>query len=216
VYTQGNVGIGTSSPLANLHVEGVAIVSAAASGGGAIELRDAAGLPKLVLHANYNGPGGTGDSRVVTNELEITGGSDLSEQFDIAPLNDTGAIIAPGSVVCIDPQSPGALVVSSRAYDRTVAGVVSGAAGVKPGLLMGQRNTPADGRHPVALTGRVYVRCTSVNGSIEPGDLLTTSDIPGLAMKVTDHSRAHGAVIGKAMSRLGEPEGLVLVLVSLQ
>ena len=68
----------------------------------------------------------------------------------------------------------------------------------------------------MALTGRVYVRATAANGAIEPGDLLTTSDLPGQAMKVTDYSRAQGAVLGKAMSALPAGEGLVLVLVTLQ
>jgi hypothetical protein len=35
-------------------------------------------------------------------------------------------------------------------------------------------------------------------------------------MKVTDHARAQGAIIGKAMSSLKEGKGMVLVLVSLQ
>jgi hypothetical protein len=55
-----------------------------------------------------------------------------------------------------------------------------------------------------------------MNGAIEPGDLLTTSNIPGHAMKAADQARWPGAVIGKAMSSLNEGEGLVLVLVNLQ
>jgi len=35
-------------------------------------------------------------------------------------------------------------------------------------------------------------------------------------MKVTDHARAQGAVLGKAMTGLKEGSGLVLVLVTLQ
>ena len=35
-------------------------------------------------------------------------------------------------------------------------------------------------------------------------------------MKVTDHAKAQGAILGKAMSSLKEGKGLVLVLVSLQ
>jgi hypothetical protein len=53
-------------------------------------------------------------------------------------------------------------------------------------------------------------------GPIEPGDLLTTSDTPGHAMRVVDHDRANGAILGKAMTSLDEGRGLVLVLVSLQ
>jgi hypothetical protein len=53
-------------------------------------------------------------------------------------------------------------------------------------------------------------------GAIKPGDLLTTSDTPGYAMKATDRARAQGAIISKAMSELKEGTGLVLVLVNLQ
>jgi hypothetical protein len=35
-------------------------------------------------------------------------------------------------------------------------------------------------------------------------------------MKVTDHVRAQGAILGKAMTGLSEDRGLVLVLVTLQ
>ena len=51
---------------------------------------------------------------------------------------------------------------------------------------------------------------------IQPGDLLTTSDTPGHSMKVTDHGKAQGAILGKAMSSLEQGKGLVLVLVTLQ
>ena len=151
--------------------------------------------------------------RTRTEVLEITGGSDLSEQFEIKAEEQK---VEPGMVVCIDASSCGNLVVSQKAYDRTVAGIVSGAGGVKPGMLMGQQGTMADGEHPVALTGRAYCRADASNGPITPGDLLTTSDVAGHAMKVTDYERAQGAILGKAMSSLEEGRGLVLVLVSLQ
>jgi hypothetical protein len=41
--------------------------------------------------------------------------------------------------------------------------------------------------------------------------LLTTSDVPGHAVKATDHERWDGAIIAKAMSALEKGEGLVLV-----
>ncbi len=75
----------------------------------------------------------------------------------------------------------------------------------------------ADGKHPVALTGRVWCLCDAdANGPIQAGNMLTTSTTQGHAMKATDHSRAQGAIIGKAMSSLQRGKGLVLVLVSLQ
>lgn len=158
---------------------------------------------------------GTGNSRVVTGELQITGGSDLSEQFDVKGAGEVGSAEAVGTVVCIDPDNPGKLVVCSSAYDRTVAGIISGAGGVSTGMYMAQTGTEADGGHPVALTGRVYCKVDASNGAIRPGDLLTTSARSGYAMKVTDHDRAYGATIGKAMSTLDGGGGLVLVLVNL-
>ena len=68
----------------------------------------------------------------------------------------------------------------------------------------------------VALSGRVYVQADATFGAIKPGDLLTTSDTPGRAMKASDRERAPGAVLGKAMSGLEEGQGEVLVLVTLQ
>jgi hypothetical protein len=77
--------------------------------------------------------------------------------------------------------------------------------------------TKSEDAQPIALTGRVWVKCDASQHAIDAGDLLTTSDVPGHAMKVTDHARGHGAIIGKAMTPLATGErGLVLVLVSLQ
>ena len=153
----------------------------------------------------------TGTARV--GVLDIVGGSDIAEPFDVADAES----IKPGMVVCIDPDRPGKLQLSRSAYDRTVAGVVSGANGINAGLTLKQPDTAADGSLPVALTGRVYVWCDAdAGGPIQPGDLLTTSDTPGHAMKVTDHAKAQGAILGKAMSRLESEKGLVLVLVTLQ
>ena len=162
-----------------------------------------------------NGYAGRFDGRIRTNVLEIVGGSDLSERFKIRGM---GSKVLPsaGMVVCIDPENPGNLIVSNKAYDRRVAGIISGAGGIKPGMLMCQKDSEADGADLVALTGRVYCLADASNFPIKPGDLLTTSEIPGRAMKVNDYVKAQGAIIGKAMSSLDEGQGLVLVLVTLQ
>jgi hypothetical protein len=173
--------------------------------GGVIRVYNAAGSARITLDGDVSG-----DGRIYCDEIQINGGSDLSEQFDIQ------TDVEPGAVVCIDPENPGKLVVSSKTYDRTVAGIVSGAGGVKPGMMMGQEGTLADGDHPVALTGRVYCKVDASQGAVVPGDLITTSSLPGHGMKVSDHSQAQGAIIGKAMTPLADGQGLVLVLVSLQ
>ena len=109
----------------------------------------------------------------------------------------------------IDPKAIGKLMVSSSAYDRRVAGIISGADGVNPGLVLGQKGTDADGELPVANVGRVWCMSDAdANGPIEPGDLLVSSKTPGHAMKSSDFARSQGAVLGKAMSRLDRGRGL--------
>jgi hypothetical protein len=121
-------------------------------------------------------------------------------------------------VVVIDPTNPGALMISTRANDRKVAGIISGANDLAPGMVMkSEGGMHVDGDQPLALTGRVWCWCDATTGAIDPGDMLTTSDIAGHAMKVSDLAASHGAIIGKAMTPLAIGErGLVLVLVNLQ
>ena len=145
--------------------------------------------------------------------LSITGGSDFSEMFDVR----SETKIEPGMLVVIDEKNPGSLVPSSQVNDCRVAGIISGAGGVKTGMTMGQKGSIADGKYPVALTGRVYCFADASNSAIKPGDMLTTSSTIGHAMKVEDRVSAIGAIIGKAMTGLKQGEkGLVLVLVNLQ
>jgi hypothetical protein len=237
IDTSGNVGIGTTNP-GNHRLYVTSSGSGATGSTALIENTSSTGLAMVVentssdvsLLVSQRGTGAvlrcdswTGgwhevfkvqnDGRVVCGELELTGGSDLSEQFDIKAEKED---LKPGMLVSIDPEHPGELVVSTEPYDRKVAGVISGAGGIETGVLMGQKDTEATGSHPVALTGRVYCWADASNGPIQPGDLLTTSDTPGHAMKVTDYAKAQGAVIGKAMSSLEEGQGLVLVLATLQ
>ena len=141
--------------------------------------------------------------------LTILGGADLAERFETAEHAE------PGTVLAIDPDSPGRLRVAEGAYSHEVAGVVSGANALSAGVILGNDETPGRGQ-PVALSGRVWVRCDATGAPIRPGDLLTTADRPGHAMKVGDLARANGAILGKAMSSLEAGTGLVLVLVGLQ
>jgi hypothetical protein len=111
----------------------------------------------------------------------------------------------------------GALRVARHAYDSRVAGVVSGAGDLRPGIVLGRTaDAPPGSRIPVALGGRVYCRVDAGYGAVEVGDLLTTSVTPGHAMRVGDPARAFGSVIGKALGPLPEGTGLVPILVALQ
>src|SRR5262249_19037417 len=105
---------------------------------------------------------------------------------------------------------------SAMSYDKRVAGVISGAGGYKPGLILDNKQSADDHRVPVALMGKVYCKVDAQYGSIEVGDLLTTSATPGHAMKVQDPMQAFGAVIGKALRSLAKGKALVPILAALQ
>jgi len=220
----GRFGIGTSAPQQDVHIY---------SDAPGVRLEHTSGQSNFFVHCDSQGAFGIrdlsspdevsqlyiGTSGITSvKALEIRGGSDIAEPFNVNRSRAREeAEIQPGTVVCIDPATPGELVVSSRAYDRTVAGIISGAGGVKTGMTLQQNDSIASGEHPVALTGRVYCLVDAdAAGAIQPGDLLTTSDTPGHAMRVSDHGKAAGAILGKAMSSLERGRDLVLVLVSLQ
>jgi hypothetical protein len=134
----------------------------------------------------------------------------VAEPFEISEEN-----IPKGAVVIIDEDHPGRLKLSDRAYDKRVAGIISGANGIQPGITLSQQGA-LEGGENVALSGRVYALADATGEPIRPGDMLTTSTTPGHVMKASDSAQSYGAVIGKAMSSLKEGRGLVLVLVSLQ
>jgi hypothetical protein len=148
---------------------------------------------------------------LTTTVLTVRGGADVAEPFEMTKPEE----MEPGTVVVIDEENSGQLKKSTASYDKCVAGIISGAGGVKPGLRLHQEGV-MEGDHHVALSGRVYVKADASLGKIKPGDLLTTSSTPGHAMKVKDHDQAQGAILGKAMSKLDSGSGLVLVLVTLQ
>ncbi|MHC4733798.1 MAG: hypothetical protein ACYTDW_04975 [Planctomycetota bacterium] len=140
---------------------------------------------------------------------EIGEGLDYAEGFDVTQNADIEA----GTVLVIDSDNPGKLALSRSAYDSKVAGIVAGAKGLGSGVRLGVGQFDYD----VALAGRVYCNVDATEQAIQAGDLLTTSAIPGHAMKATDYDRARGAILGKAMQKLEKGQkGQILVLVTLQ
>ncbi len=144
----------------------------------------------------------------VTGDVKLTG-ADCAEEFDVKRNEQ----IDLGTVLVIDEESK--LESCEKPYDKKVAGVVSGAGDLKPGLILGRKEGCTD-RLPIALMGRVNCKVDADYESIEVGDLLTTSATPGHAMKASDSMRSFGAVIGKALKSLENGRGLIPILVALQ
>lgn len=164
-----------------------------------------------------------------------TGGS-----IDVAEyIYDSHGNTEPGDVLVADPAAKESVVVSSLPFQSSVVGIVS----TEPHMVMGMElvidestgsTKPGVQATRLALTGRVPCKVTDENGPIQPGDLVTTSSIPGHAMKWTpvDFSRAQDfeelkammtenemrrhAVIGKALEAHTGGTGKIMVLVSLQ
>ncbi|WP_157245749.1 hypothetical protein [Nonomuraea typhae] len=163
------------------------------------------------LFAEHRGTGPAGFFKgnvIVTGDVLLTG-ADLAENFSLAEHEEA----EPGTVVVLDGADR--VRVSTRAYDTRVAGVVSGAGDYRPGVILDHDGRRA-GRYPLALVGKVYCRVDASYAPVGVGDLLTTSDTPGHAMRALDPGRAFGAVIGKAMAALDRGAGLVPILVLLR
>jgi hypothetical protein len=139
-----------------------------------------------------------------------TGASDLAEYMPV----DRDA--APGTVLVIGPE--GKLRPSESAYDTRVIGIVS----TEPGVTLGTHGDGNYGEALVAVAGQVPCRVDAGYGAISPGDLLSTSDTPGHAMKAEPTIISgrgfypDGTILGKAMGTLGSGTGTIEVLVTLQ
>jgi hypothetical protein len=167
------------------------------------------------------GPGGIGifgkGGRVAgrfEGDVEVTGdirllNADCAEDFDIYEAEQ----VEPGTVMVLGED--GKLQQSQNAYDKRVAGVVSGAGDYKPGIVLDKQSSTHN-RRPIALLGKVYCKTDASYGAIGIGDLLTTSPTPGHAMRANDAARAFGSVIGKALRPLKGGQGLIPVLIALQ
>lgn len=138
------------------------------------------------------------------------GGCDVAENMTVVgPVTD----YEPGDVLILSATEVGRLELSSQQYSKRVAGIHS----TQPGFHLGSNAFGhTDNQVPLALNGVVPCKVTTENGSIEVGDLLVSSSIPGHAMKATDPTAAFGAVIGKAMEPLISGHGVIKVLVVLQ
>lgn len=96
-----------------------------------------------------------------------------------------------GEIVSISQN--GKLVTSTKPHDTRLAGVVS----TSPNITIGPRN---ENSVRLALSGRIPVIVTTVNGEVRSGDPVTSSLLPGIGMKPTKNS----PIIGRALSSFPE------------
>jgi hypothetical protein len=164
--------------------------------------------------------GTTGDRMTITGSAihfsgDVDGTTIHATYQDLAEWVPVAEAMAAGTVVVVGEDANDTVTTSTHAYDTSVAGVVS----ANPGLLLGVASAS---KAKIATTGRVRVRVDATKSPIRKGDLLVTSDRPGMAMKSEPLDIAGvklhrpGTLIGKALEPLASGEGEILVLLSLQ
>jgi hypothetical protein len=197
LYLSGSGGTDNGAKGARIHLRGADAVIRAGGDGvpGRMLVLGSDGKPRITLEGLYG-------------DIVLANG-DCAEEFDVVD----EASADPGTVMVM--QDDGRLVQSLMPYDKRVAGVVAGAAGHRPGIILGKQETQSH-RLPIGLLGRVSCKVDADYAPIAVGDLLTTSATPGHAMKANDPSQAFGAVLGKAMAPLANGRGLLPILITLQ
>ena len=119
-----------------------------------------------------------------------------------------------GSVVSItdvknqvdDPTAPFLARESDKSYDPAILGVIS--------LIAqgGNGNRLTQNYLPLTLAGRVKVKISLENGPIKVGDYLTSSSIPGVAMKATKPGRVIGVALEN--SKLDPSKNTVMTFIN--
>lgn len=192
------------------------VVGISTNGNGVWGQTDGAGIGVLGSSKSGIGVYGAGGKLAgfFEGNVEVTGdlccpNADCAEEFDVSGT----AKVEPGTVMVLGNE--GCLFESNCAYDKRVAGVVSGAGSYRPAIILDKSRTSGN-RQPIALIGKVFCKVDAQFGAIDVGDLLTTSPTPGHAMKTTDPLKAFGAVIGKALRPLSDGQGMIPILIALQ
>jgi len=238
-YTNGSVGIGTNSPLALLDVrnsDGVfyagfgygtnkeTFIRAGNSTTGVLHVGDLNTTRTLLQESGGNVGIGTATPNSqykldvagnINSSGTITGNNIVAKYQDVAEWVPSSERLSAGTVVVLDATRSNEVIASTQAYDTRVAGVIS----ERPGIALGEAG---DNKVLVATTGRVRLTVDASKGPIQIGDLLVTSNIPGVAMKseainiggVQIHRP--GTLVGKALEPLDKGQGKILVLLSLQ
>jgi len=180
----GEGGQGGNANLAEISDGKNGIAWGSGGGGGAIvDVADTAN--------GGNGAGGV----VVVYSYVYSGGADFAEWYETKEDVEAGDVVTlSDELLEYDSQlGPAKIPVLEKAKrGSNFIGVVSSA---PSGTIGEDIFTKAKRPRPITLMGRVPVKVSTENGKIQPGDLLTLSSTPGVAMKATEPGRVIGVAL---------------------
>jgi len=144
-----------------------------------------------------------------------TGAADVAEWVNVSEP------VAPGDVLELDPDNPGAYRKARGGCSSRIAGVVS----TEPGVVLGSEvvdspvssstlNLARRTSHSalMALIGIIPVKACAESGPILPGDLLVPASMPGYVRRWQGESDVCASFVAKALEPLDTGEGVILVL----
>lgn len=197
IFESGNVGIGWTSPINKLEVAGGQTIGEGYAG------NYKAPENGLLVQGNV----GIGIS-APSYRLDVGGGARFScadanwttgpatNCSDVAEIYESDGSIEVGEIVALTDQSD-VVSRSSSPYQKGIIGVYSTSPALLVGgqTILGGSSNLESNKIPVALAGRVPLKVSNENGSVKVGDYLTSSSVPGVAMKATKP----GPVLGQAL-----------------
>jgi hypothetical protein len=199
-YFAGNVGIGDTTP-----TEATLVIGNGGAGNVFLTL-DTAGTTNS---------GVCWDAAGVTllYDCDGTPTADYMEMYPTANDVEVGNVVTVGSqnVTTTQGQSIKQLVKTNDSYQTAIIGVVSDPAGAGDFNSIGYNINDSDRPMPIALNGRVPVKVSMENGVIQAGDAITSSSIPGIAMKATEA----GPIIGYALEENNGSSSTVMIFINI-
>jgi hypothetical protein len=129
----------------------------------------------------------TGNVARIDMQLQEITTSDLAELYPTTQTN-----LSAGDILTSDPILTSGVMESTTANDSNLMGVFS----TKPAQIIGGADIPSGYNAAIlALSGRVPVKVTNLNGNLNVGDAVTSSNLPGIGMRQTQP----GTIVGKVI-----------------
>lgn len=194
--SDGNVGIGSSTPAQKLDVTGNGAFSGNVTVGGDVTISGGelnGSINTQWIQTQIDNGYNVGTSALRYSSIHgVTFWGAYNAGPDVAEMYPSVKHLEPGTLVSWDEENDFNVREAIASDVFSLAGVISSNPGVKLSDLTGYDSTG----YPLALCGRVPVKISVENGVVKTGDPLTVSKkFPGMVMKATESCRIVGTAL---------------------